>query len=212
MLNAKPEAIGPLAAAPYGSAGILPISWMYIAMMGAEGLKAATESAILAANYIAKRLSPHYPVLYSGSGGLIAHECSSTCDAMKETTRSREDVAKSDGFGFHAPTMSSGTRRDDRAHDSDRRPARPLHRRDDRDSRGTRRHRGGPHDRPTNPLKNAPHTCALGGRLGNAYSPNRPRSGVGAQGNKSCLGRRADNVDGDRNLFWSCVPIAEYAA
>src|SRR5262249_61151896 len=68
-------AAGPVAAAPYGSAGILPISWAYIAMMGADGLRRATQVAILAANYVAKRLSPHYPVLYTGRGGLVAHEC-----------------------------------------------------------------------------------------------------------------------------------------
>src|SRR4029450_483055 len=70
-----PQAIGAVTAAPYGSASILPISWMYIEMMGDAGLQAATESAILAANYVAKRLDPHYPVLYSGPGGLVAHEC-----------------------------------------------------------------------------------------------------------------------------------------
>src|SRR2546430_6330185 len=102
------DAIGAVSAAPYGSAGILPISWMYIAMMGADGLKAATESAILAANYIAKRLSPHYPVLYSGSGGLIAHECILDLRPVKETSEvTVDDVAKRlMDYGFHAPTMS----------------------------------------------------------------------------------------------------------
>src|SRR5205814_10148127 len=76
--------IGPVSAAPYGSAGILPISWMYIAMMGSDGLRAATESAILAANYLARRLSPHYPVLYAGARGLVAHECILDLRALKE--------------------------------------------------------------------------------------------------------------------------------
>src|ERR1700709_1419583 len=92
----------------YGSAAILPISWMYIAMMGAQGLTAATESAILAANYVAKRLAPHYPVLYSGAGGLVAHECILDLRPLKETSGiSVDDVAKRlIDYGFHAPTMS----------------------------------------------------------------------------------------------------------
>ena len=100
--------IGAVSSAPYGSAAILPISWMYIAMMGAKGLTAATESAILAANYVAKRLAPHYPVLYSGAGGLVAHECILDVRPIKETSGiSVEDVAKRlIDFGFHAPTMS----------------------------------------------------------------------------------------------------------
>ena len=100
--------IGPVSAAPYGSASILPISWMYIAMMGGSGLTAATESAILAANYVAKRLGPHYPVLYTGPGGLVAHECILDLRPLKATAGiEAEDVAKRlIDFGFHAPTMS----------------------------------------------------------------------------------------------------------
>src|SRR4029453_14601754 len=86
--------VGAVSAAPYGSAGILPISWMYIAMMGGEGLSGATESAILAANYIAKRLDEHYPVLYSGPGGLVAHECILDLRPLKETSEiAADDVA-----------------------------------------------------------------------------------------------------------------------
>src|SRR6266496_3029519 len=100
--------MGAVSAAPYGSASILPISWMYIAMMGAEGLTAATESAILAANYIAKRLDEHYPVLYSGPGGRVAHECILDLRPLKETSEvAVDDVAKRlMDYGFHAPTMS----------------------------------------------------------------------------------------------------------
>ncbi|HET9047149.1 MAG TPA: aminomethyl-transferring glycine dehydrogenase, partial [Casimicrobiaceae bacterium] len=100
--------IGPVSAAPYGSASILPISWMYIAMMGGSGLTAATEAAILAANYVAKRLDPHYPVLYSGPGGLVAHECILDLRPLKATAGiEAEDVAKRlIDYGFHAPTMS----------------------------------------------------------------------------------------------------------
>ncbi|HET8832552.1 MAG TPA: aminomethyl-transferring glycine dehydrogenase, partial [Casimicrobiaceae bacterium] len=102
------QSIGAVSAAPYGSASILPISWMYITMMGASGLRAATQSAILAANYIAKRLAPHYPVLYSGKGGLVAHECILDLRPLKAVAGIEvEDVAKRlIDYGFHAPTMS----------------------------------------------------------------------------------------------------------
>ncbi|WP_313035417.1 aminomethyl-transferring glycine dehydrogenase, partial [Massilia alkalitolerans] len=100
--------IGAVSAAAYGSASILPISWMYIAMMGASGLTAATEVAILNANYIARRLAPHYPVLYTGHDGLVAHECIIDLRPLQDKTGiSNEDVAKRlMDFGFHAPTMS----------------------------------------------------------------------------------------------------------
>jgi len=102
------KGIGPISAAPYGSAGILPVSWAYVAMMGAEGLTEATSVAVLAANYVASRLREHYPVLFTGHGGLVAHEC--ILD-LRELTRSTgvtiEDVAKRlVDYGFHAPTMS----------------------------------------------------------------------------------------------------------
>ena len=99
---------GPVAAAPYGSAGILPISWAYIRMMGAEGLRRATEVAILSANYVARRLDPHFPVLYTGRGGLVAHECILDLRPItSQTGITAEDVAKRlIDYGFHAPTMS----------------------------------------------------------------------------------------------------------
>ena len=100
--------IGPVSAAPYGSASILTISWMYIAMMGADGLTNATKMAILNANYIAQRLQPYYPVLYRGSSGLVAHECILDLRPFKEEAGVHvEDVAKRlMDYGFHAPTMS----------------------------------------------------------------------------------------------------------
>jgi glycine dehydrogenase len=105
---ARREGIGPVSAAPYGSAGILPISWAYVRMMGAEGLTDATAVAVLSANYVAKRLGEHYPVLYKGHGGLVAHEC--ILDLREITKRSGvsvDDVAKRlVDYGFHAPTMS----------------------------------------------------------------------------------------------------------
>ncbi|MBK5307817.1 MAG: aminomethyl-transferring glycine dehydrogenase [Frankiaceae bacterium] len=99
---------GPVSAAPYGSAGILPISWAYVRLMGAEGLTRATQMAVLSANYIAKRLQPHYPVLYTGRGGLVAHECIVDLRQItKETGVTVDDVAKRlIDYGFHAPTMS----------------------------------------------------------------------------------------------------------
>jgi len=97
-----------ISAAPYGSASILPISWMYMRMMGAEGLTAATETAILAANYVARRLKDHYPVLYSGADGLVAHECILDLRPLKASSGIEvDDVAKRlMDFGFHSPTMS----------------------------------------------------------------------------------------------------------
>ncbi|MCW2572990.1 MAG: gcvP, partial [Frankiales bacterium] len=99
---------GPVSAAPYGSAGILPISWAYVRLMGADGLTRATQMAVLNANYMAKRLQPHYPVLYTGRGGLVAHECIVDLRQItKETGVSVDDVAKRlIDYGFHAPTMS----------------------------------------------------------------------------------------------------------
>ncbi len=106
--EAKRSGIGPISAAPYGSAGILPISWAYVRMMGAEGLTRATATAVLAANYVATRLEPHFPVLYRGHNELVAHECILDLRPLtKETGVSVEDVAKRlIDHGFHAPTMS----------------------------------------------------------------------------------------------------------
>jgi len=100
--------VGPLASAPWGSAGILPISWAYIALMGPDGLRAASLSAILTANYVAARLAPHYPVLYTGRHGLVAHECILDLRPLTAATGvTADDVAKRlVDFGFHAPTMS----------------------------------------------------------------------------------------------------------
>ena len=107
--EAGPETgVGPISGAPWGSAGILPISWSYIALMGDDGLEAATEAAILSANYVAERLDPHFPVLYRGDRGRVAHECIIDLrDITRETGVSVDDVAKRlMDFGFHAPTMS----------------------------------------------------------------------------------------------------------
>src|SRR5690606_7941834 len=104
----KREGIGAISAAPYGSAGILPISWAYVRLMGAEGLTRATAVAVLAANYVASRLEEHYPVLYRGANGLVAHECILHLRPLtKATGVTVDDVAKRlVDYGFHAPTMS----------------------------------------------------------------------------------------------------------
>jgi glycine dehydrogenase len=106
--NVRETGVGAVAAAPWGSASILPISWSYIAMMGPDGLRAATEGAILAANYVANRLAEHYPVLYSGRDGLVAHECILDIRPIEKACGvSGEDIAKRlIDYGFHAPTMS----------------------------------------------------------------------------------------------------------
>src|SRR5438132_6095543 len=212
--------IGAVSAAPYGSASILPISWMDIAMMGADGLKAATVSAILAANYIAKRLSAHYPVLYSGPGGLVAHECILDRRPLTETTDvTVDDVAKRlIDYGFHGPTMSfpvagtlmiEPTESESKA-ELDRFIDAMIAIREE-----IRAIEDGRMDRADNPLKNAPHTAAMllsdawthpYGREQAAY----PLAELKADKYWPPVGR-ADNVYGDRNLFCYCVPIADYA-
>ena len=104
----KREGIGPISAAPYGSAGVLPISWAYVRLMGAAGLTTATSVAVLAANYVASRLDEHFPVLYRGHNGLVAHECILDVRPLtKQTGVTVDDVAKRlVDYGFHAPTMS----------------------------------------------------------------------------------------------------------
>src|SRR2546426_3643387 len=221
MLDARPDAIGPVSAAPYGSAGILPISWMYIAMMGADGLRAATESAILAANYLARRLSPHYPVLYAGARGLVAHECILDLRALKETSEvSVDDVAKRlMDYGFHAPTMSFPVGGTLMIEPTESESKAELDRFVDALS-AIREEIGaiedGRMDRADNPLKNAPHTAAtlLAADWAHAYSREKaayPVSELKADKYWPPVGR-ADNVYGDRNLFCTCVPITEYTA
>jgi len=212
--------IGPVSAAPYGSAGILPISWMYIAMMGSDGLRAATESAILAANYLARRLSPHYPVLYAGARGLVAHECILDLRALKETSEvSVDDVAKRlMDYGFHAPTMSfpvGGTlmiepTESESKFELERFVDAMIAIREEIQAIAE-----GRMDRLDNPLKNAPHTAAtlLAAEWKHAYSREEaayPMAAPKADKYWPPVGR-ADNVYGDRNLFCTCVPVADYA-
>jgi glycine dehydrogenase len=211
--------IGAVSSAPYGSAAILPISWMYIAMMGAQGLTAATQSAILAANYVAKRLTPHYPVLYSGAGGLVAHECILDLRPLKETSGiSVDDVAKRlIDYGFHAPTMSfpvPGTlmvepTESESKEELDRFIDAMIAIRDE-----IRAVEEGRSDREDNPLKNAPHTAAVVVADGWSHAYSRetaayPLTSLIARKYWPPVGR-ADNAYGDRNLFCSCIPLSEY--
>ncbi|MGZ5650423.1 MAG: aminomethyl-transferring glycine dehydrogenase [Usitatibacter sp.] len=220
-LDAPKEAIGPVSAAPYGSASILPISWMYIEMMGAEGLTAATEVAILNANYVAKRLAPHYPVLYSGPGGLVAHECILDLRALKETSGvGVEDVAKRlIDYGFHAPTMSfpvAGTlmvepTESESKMELDRFCDAMIAIRDE-----VRAVEEGRMDREDNPLKHSPHTAAdvTCDEWKHSYSRSLAAYPVRSLREAKYWAPvgRADNVYGDRNLFCSCVPMEDDSA
>ena len=211
--------IGAVSAAPYGSASILPISWMYIAMMGAANLTAATEVAILNANYVAKRLAPHFPVLYSGPGGLVAHECILDLRPIKDASGiTVDDVAKRlMDYGFHAPTMSfpvPGTlmvepTESESKEELDRFIDAMIAIRDE-----IRAVEEGRADKEDNPLRHAPHTAAV--VVADAWQHAYPREQA-AYPLRSLVARkywppvgRADNVYGDRNLFCSCVPVAEY--
>jgi glycine dehydrogenase len=211
--------IGAVSAAPFGSASILPISWMYIAMMGGAGLTAATEVAILNANYIARRLAPHYPVLYSGHDGLVAHECIIDLRPLQDATGiSNEDVAKRlMDFGFHAPTMSfpvPGTlmiepTESESKVEIDRfiEAMIAIHAEIVKVERGE-------YDRMDNPLKGAPHTAevVMADDWQHKYSREVaafPVASLRRQKYWPPVGR-ADNVYGDRNLFCGCAPISDY--
>jgi glycine dehydrogenase len=212
--------VGAVSAAPYGSASILPISWMYIAMMGGTGLAAATESAILAANYIARRLADHYPVLYSGPGGLVAHECILDLRPLKdETGISVDDVAKRlMDYGFHAPTMSFPVAGTLMIEPTESEPKAEL----DRFIAAMiairaeiRAVADGTLDRDDNPLRHAPHTAAA--VTADDWKHAYPRTQAAYPTAALTAAKywppvaRVDNVHGDRNLFCSCIPLADYA-
>ncbi|MER7209638.1 aminomethyl-transferring glycine dehydrogenase [Streptosporangium sp. NPDC000239] len=211
--------VGPVSAAPYGSAGILPISWAYVRMMGADGLKAATEQAILSANYLARRLAPYYPVLYTGRGGLVAHECIVDLRQItKETGVTVDDVAKRlVDYGFHAPTMSfpvAGTLMIEPTESEDLAEL-------DRFCEAMIAIRGeiekvasGAYDKTDNPLRNAPHTaaCLLADDWEHAYSRAEaayPLPSVREAKYWSPV-RRIDQAYGDRNLVCACPPLEAY--
>ncbi|HHA0034149.1 TPA: aminomethyl-transferring glycine dehydrogenase [Yersinia enterocolitica] len=209
---------GAVSAAPFGSASILPISWMYIRMMGADGLKQASQVAILNANYIATRLKEAYPVLYTGHDGRVAHECILDIRLLKEATGISEmDIAKRlIDFGFHAPTMSfpvAGTlmvepTESESKVELDRFIDAMLAIRAEIEKVAR-----GEWPLEDNPLVNAPHTQAeLVGEWLHPYSRELAVFPVaGVMENKYWPSvKRLDDVYGDRNLFCSCVPISDY--
>jgi glycine dehydrogenase len=211
--------VGPVAAAPYGSASILTISWMYIRMMGPEGLKHATEVAILNANYIAKRLDRYFPVLFKGKRGLVAHECILDLRDWKRAGIEVEDVAKRlMDYGFHAPTISWPVAGTMMVEPTESEPKDELDRFcDAMISIQTEMTAiaNGTADKQNNVLKNAPHTT---GQIA-ADKWDRPYSREQAAFPAPWLrdykfwpsAARIDNVYGDRNLFCSCVPLEEVA-
>ncbi|AIL63399.1 aminomethyl-transferring glycine dehydrogenase [Pseudomonas alkylphenolica] len=209
---------GAVCAAPFGSASILPITWMYIRMMGGAGLKRASQMAILNANYIARRLEEHYPVLYTGSNGLVAHECILDLRPLKDSSGiSVDDVAKRlIDFGFHAPTMSfpvAGTlmiepTESESKEELDRFCEAMIRIREE-----IRAVESGSLDKDDNPLKNAPHTAAeIAGEWSHPYSREQAVYPLATlvEGKYWPPVGRVDNVFGDRNLVCACPSIESY--
>ncbi|MFJ8931145.1 MULTISPECIES: aminomethyl-transferring glycine dehydrogenase [unclassified Streptomyces] len=216
---AGPETgVGPISAAPWGSAGILPISWAYVRLMGGEGLKRATQVAVLSANYIAKRLEPHFPVLYNGPGGLVAHECIIDLRPLSKATGvSIDDVAKRlIDYGFHAPTMSFPVAGTFMIEPTESEDIEELDRFCDAmiAIRGEiERVASGEWPADDNPLRNAPHTAGmLGGDWEHTYSREEGvfPAGVVASDKYWPPVRRIDQAFGDRNLVCSCPPLDAY--
>jgi glycine dehydrogenase len=222
----SPHRVGAVSAAPLGNAAVLPISWMYCRMMGADALRDATEVAILSANYVAARLADHYPVLYSGGnaglkGGGVAHECILDLRPLKDSIGiSAEDVAKRlIDYGFHAPTLSFPVAGTLMIEPTESEPLAEL----DRFCDAMIAIRGeiaqveaGHWPREDNPLKHAPHTAAalLTTEWARPYTREQAAYPVASlRRNKywAPVGR-VDNVWGDRNLSCSCVPVSEYAS
>ncbi|MBB3045042.1 aminomethyl-transferring glycine dehydrogenase [Nocardioides soli] len=221
--QAKREGIGPISAAPYGSAGILPISWAYVRLMGAAGLTRATAVAVLSANYVAARLGEHYPVLYRGHGGLVAHECILDLRGLtKDTGVSVDDVAKRlIDYGFHAPTMSfpvagtlmvEPTESEDLA-EIDRFIDAMIAIRGEID-----RVASGEWTPETSPLRGAPHTSrALVGDWDRAYTREEAVFPTGVTGPNGAGDKywppvaRIDQAYGDRNLVCACPPPEAFA-
>ena len=212
--------VGAVSAAPLGNAAVLPISWMYIRMMGADGLTAATEAAILSANYISVRLAEHYPTLYASANGHVAHECILDLRQLKDSSGvMAEDVAKRlIDYGFHAPTLSfpvantlmvEPTESEDLA-ELDRFIAAMIAIRGE-----IRQVEKGVWPQDDNPLKNAPHTAEslLGAEWSHPYPRELAAYPVASlrQVKYWAPVGRVDNVYGDRNLFCSCVPIEDLA-
>jgi glycine dehydrogenase len=211
--------VGMVASADHGSASILPISWMYITLMGAAGLRRATQVALLNANYVAKRLAPHYPTLYTGRNGYVAHECILDLRPLQKTSGvTAEDVAKRlMDYGFHAPTLSfpvagtlmvEPTESESKA-ELDRFIDAMIAIRDE-----IRAIEEGRMDRDDNPLKNAPHTATMIASENWAHDYSRERAAFPVPSLK--LQKywppvaRIDNVYGDRNVFCACPPVSAF--
>lgn len=210
------KAIGPVSAAPWGSASILPISWMYIRMMGSSGLTKATQIAILNANYVAHKLHPYFPVLYRGNSGLVAHECIVDLRPLKKKADIEvEDVSKRlMDYGFHAPTVSwpvAGTMmieptESESLMELDRfcEALIAIHQEVENIAQGK-------WDKTQNPLKNSPHTTLdmMKSQWSFNYSQETaffPSEAVKKRKFWPSVSR-IDNVWGDRNLFCSCPPV-----
>ncbi|AVO42293.1 aminomethyl-transferring glycine dehydrogenase [Simplicispira suum] len=208
--------VGAVSAAPLGNAAVLPISWMYIRMMGAAGLQAATEVAILSANYISARLKPHYPTLYASGNGHVAHECILDLRSLKDTSGvMAEDVAKRlIDYGFHAPTLSFPVPNTLMVEPTESESLFELDRFIDAMiaiRQEIRQIESGAWPRDDNPLKNAPHTAhsLVAQDWTHPYPRELAAYPVAAlRSNKywASVGR-VDNVYGDRNLFCSCLPV-----
>ncbi|GAA4882699.1 aminomethyl-transferring glycine dehydrogenase [Saccharopolyspora cebuensis] len=215
---AGPETgVGPISAAPWGSASILPISWAYIRMMGGDGLRRATLTAVAAANYVARRIDGYFPVLYTGQGGYVAHECILDLRQISKTSGiSVDDVAKRlTDYGIHAPTMSfpvagtlmvEPTESEDLA-ELDRFCEAMMAIRAEIDKVVA-----GQWPADDNPLVNAPHTAAsLAGEWNHAYGRDEAAYPMGTSAPKVWPPvRRVDQARGDRNLVCSCPPLSAY--
>lgn len=211
---------GPISAAPHGSAGILPISWAYVRMMGAEGLRDATAAAVLAANYVAFRLREHYPVLYTGEDGLVAHECILDLRPLREATGvSVDDVAKRlIDYGFHAPTMSfpvAGTLMVEPTESEDLAEIERFIEAMIAIKAEAERVAAGEWPAADNPLVNAPHTAesVVVGDWDHPYPREIAVYPVHALVRTKYWPpvRRIDQAYGDRNLVCACPPIEAFA-
>ncbi|WP_445399572.1 aminomethyl-transferring glycine dehydrogenase [Streptomyces sp. LE64] len=210
--------VGPISAAPWGSAGILPISWAYVRLMGGEGLKRATQVAVLSANYVAKRLEPHYPVLYTGPGGLVAHECIIDLRPLtKATGVTVDDVAKRlIDYGFHAPTMSfpvAGTLMIEPTESEDLTELDRFCEAMIAIRAEIEKVASGQWPAEDNPLCNAPHTArSLAGVWEHPYERDVAvfPAGVSPADKYWPPVRRIDQAYGDRNLVCSCPPVDAY--
>ncbi len=215
----NPETSYTISAAPWGSASILPISWMYIKMMGPDGLKRASQVAILNANYIAHKLKPHYPVLYNGQNGFVAHECIIDIRPLKESSGiTEEDIAKRlMDYGFHAPTMSfpvPGTLMIEPTESESKTEIDRFIEAMVKIRKEIANVESGQWDEQNNPLRNAPHTLndVLSETWDRPYSREQAaRPATWQHKNKIWPSvNRIDNVYGDRNLVCSCPPLSAY--